>query len=216
VGDAAAVDHWEESAATLDGARMAAWAEPAARYWPRAFECADVVLDMLGDVERTTGGITQACDLGCGPGRMLSAVWTRRPTWGLLGVDWAPSMCHWAWEEAKGPGRRLGTFVFCDDITDLSEHWAAEFDAAWSVAVLQHMTADDQRRTVASVGRILRRGGRAVVQVVEGDGHAPLAHDTTAAELDSMADAAGLVVVDRRRGLVQPGWLWATLERPCG
>lgn len=202
------MSHWDKAAVTLGGARRAAWDEPLDVYDARAAECADVIVRLLGNV-RGEGTWSYMVDLGCGPGRLLVAVRGLRRFWSIAGVDSSPAMVEWARQVIEPPGE-----VYVGDVTALPDEWSGLFHAAWSVAVLQHLDPAGQERAVGEVGRILRRGGRAVLQVVEGRSHdGPLSHDTDAADLRSWAAAAGLAVVGESRGLVQPGWLWVTLER---
>jgi SAM-dependent methyltransferase len=169
--------------------------------------CYQHVVHGLG--EPPTGGMV--VDLGCGPGRLLVPYAVRHPQVEVLGVDVSQRMLDLVPADRpencsvmRGDGRSL------DPLPDRIA------DGVWSVLMFQHIPPEAQCGYIAEVGRVLRPGGRAVVQVIfavasETSGGF-LDHPVRSGPLLQVADQAGLSLVEQVHGAVFGQWSWLTFE----
>jgi SAM-dependent methyltransferase len=110
-------------------------------------------------------------DVGCNWGRWCVAA--ARKGYRPVGVDYNLE----AVLAARRVARRLGaaaTFLVAD-----ARHLPfadASFDVAFSYSVLQHLSREDARRSVADIGRTLKPGGTAFVQLASAFGARSLYH----------------------------------------
>jgi SAM-dependent methyltransferase len=137
-------------------------------------------------------------DLGCGYGALLVAL--RNAGYAnVAGVDISTEQVEAA--------RFLGEFdVTCGDLlTYLSAQSSESFDVIAALDVLEHFTREELLTLVDEVARVLRRGGRFIVHVPNGEAIAPgairygdLTHELafTVASLRQLANAYGLNSVE--------------------
>ncbi len=127
--------------ALMDAAENAMW-------WYRALHARllAALVDVHGDV----------LDAGCGTGGMLAWLRVARPDLGLTGVEWSEPACRRAAAKSGAPIVRGSVNAL--PLTD------AAFDAAIAADLLCHR-AVDPNRALSELRRILRPGGRLVVNM---------------------------------------------------
>ncbi len=117
-------------------------------WWYRALRRR--LLDALADVHGTV------LDAGCGTGGLLARLGIARPDLELVGVEWADEACRRA--AAKSGASLVRGTVNALPFRD------ACFDAAISADVLCHRAVEPER-ALAELGRVLRPGGRLVINM---------------------------------------------------
>jgi ubiquinone/menaquinone biosynthesis C-methylase UbiE len=125
--------------------------DPVVRLTTREAEFRKRLLDQAS----VTGGM-DVLDLGCGTGTLGLMVATREPGAFVTGLDGDPAML----EQARAQATAVGTDVVFDEGFSFDLPYDdASFDRVVSSLFLHHLTADDKRRTLREVGRVLRPGG---------------------------------------------------------
>lgn len=132
-------------------------------------------------------------ELGCGPGYFSIAFRDAMPQGRLVLFDLQPEMLHMA-RERVGPSSTV-TAVAGNAIS--LPFPARTFDVVFIAAVLGEVP--DREACLAEVRRVLRRGGRLVVNEVRGD-----PDYIKAGDLDRLCAGVGLVL--RRRGKGRVRW----------
>jgi SAM-dependent methyltransferase len=104
-------------------------------------------------------------DAGCGVGRWFPAIGPGRS---LVGMDFAPSMVHAA------TANPLGVPVVLGDVRSMPFK-PEEFDAGYTVKVLQCLPAAERPIGIASLFRSVRQGGTVILfeKIQGGDGSRP-------------------------------------------
>ncbi len=117
-------------------------------WWYRALHVR--ILAALGDVR---GAVL---DAGCGTGGLLARLRATRADLGLIGVEWSESACRRAAAKSGTPIARgsANALPFAD----------ASFDAVIAADLLCHRAVDPER-ALAELRRVLRPGGRLVVNM---------------------------------------------------
>ena len=95
-------------------------------------------------------------DAGCGTGGLLGRLRAARPDLALVGLDWAEAACRRAGEKSGAAIVRgsANALPFAD----------ARFDAAIAADILCHRAVDPDR-ALAELARVLRPGGRLIVNM---------------------------------------------------
>jgi SAM-dependent methyltransferase len=160
-------------------------------------------------------------DLGCGPGRLLVPMGRAYPEVAFTGFDSSQAMIHRAWSGCYSPTRKA-------ELTDGRSIPAGNesFDGGWCVLVFQHIDTLTQYGYISEVARVLKPGGRFVVQVdaspTPEHGDAFLSHTTDVDRLADWGVGVGLDTVDVLTGEKawqhgQPGvfeqWAWIYLQK---
>jgi len=144
-------------------------------------------------------------DLGCGTGTLTIMLKQAHPEATIIGLDGDPKVL----EIGRTKARQAGVDITLDEgMADQLPYPDQSFDRVLSSLVLHHLTADNKRRTLQEVVRVLRPGGGLYV-VDFGKPHtswgrllAPVigrleqASDNVAGRLPEMFRQAGLVQVD--------------------
>jgi SAM-dependent methyltransferase len=165
-------------------------------WWYRALH--GRLLDSLSGVQGSL------LDAGCGTGGLLARLREQRPDLSSFGIEWAEVASVRAAAKSAAPIVRgsINALPFA----------ASSFDAAVTVDVLCHAAADPER-ALAEVRRVLRPGGRLVVNMPAYawllSGHDRLVHNVrrcTARQLAGVLREAGFVRVRTRywNGLLLP------------
>jgi SAM-dependent methyltransferase len=167
--------------AAMDAAEAGMW-------WYRALHAR--LLAAVADI----GG--RLLDAGCGTGGLLARLHAARPELDLIGVEWSADACRRAAAKSGAPIVRgsANELPFAD----------ASFDAAIAADLLCHRAVLPDR-TLAELSRVLRPGGRLVVNM-PAYGWLLSAHDQrvhnvrrqTAGELAAMLRSAGFRRVKAR------------------
>lgn len=131
-------------------------------------------------------------ELGCGPGYFSIALRDATPRGRLVLFDLQPEMLRMA-RERVGPTGTVTTVA--GNATSLP-FAAGAFDAVFISAVLGEVP--DRKACLSEVRRVLRPGGRLVVNEVRGD-----PDYIRAGDLDRVCAGVGLVLRRRRRGRVR-------------
>jgi SAM-dependent methyltransferase len=106
------------------------------------------------------GAGAKLLDIGCNWGRWCVAA--SRAGFQAVGID--PSLA--AVQAAYRVSRQLGvTPEFVTGDARVLPFPDASFDVVYSYSVLQHFSKDDVRRTLVEAARVVRRGGRVLVQM---------------------------------------------------
>lgn len=110
-------------------------------------------------------------DIGCNWGRW--SISAARKGYRVVGVD--PSLC--AVMAAKRTARQLGLDIefVCGDARSLSFQ-SEVFDVVYSYSVLQHFSKHDAREAIDQVERVLKEGGRCLIQMAHTIGVRSLYH----------------------------------------
>lgn len=154
-------------------------------WWYRALH--SHLLDSLSGVQGSL------LDAGCGTGGLLACLREQRPDLRSFGVEWADAASIRAAAKSAAPVARgsINALPFA----------ASSFDAAVTVDVLCHAAVDPER-ALAELRRVLRPGGRLVVNMPAYawlmSGHDRLVHNVrrcTARQLAVMLRDAGFVRV---------------------
>ena len=144
-------------------------------------------------------------DLGCGTGTLTIMLKQAHPEATIIGLDGDPKVL----EIGRAKARQAGVDITLDEgMADQLPYPDQSFDRVLSSLVLHHLTADNKRRILQEVVRVLRPGGGLYV-VDFGKPHtawgrllAPVtlrleqASDNVAGRLPEMFRQAGLVQVD--------------------
>ncbi len=93
-------------------------------------------------------------DIGCFAGTFLSML-PREPFSRQLGVDILPRQIRWANETYGSEWREFREIRTLDGLSDLDE----QFDRITLIEVLEHLDANDIRRVLDQVSRLLKPGG---------------------------------------------------------
>lgn len=112
-----------------------------------------------GQASAVIQGAKRVLDLGCGPATQLAQIAELNPGVQFTGVDLSDAMLERA--RTYVSERHLSNVSFRQaDITDLSDHADASFDAVISTVSLHHLpTHDHLRRCMREIRRVLRPTG---------------------------------------------------------
>jgi SAM-dependent methyltransferase len=134
---------WMEPAeyALMDAAEDRMW-------WYRALHRR--LMDALTDVQG------KVLDAGCGTGGLLARLSAGRPDLALTGLEWSPSACRRAAAKSGVP--------IVQGSTNALPFAEAGFDAAIAADLLCHRAVDPDQ-TLAELKRVLRPGGRLIVNM---------------------------------------------------
>ena len=153
-------------------------------------------------------------DLGCGPGRLTLPIAQRWAGTFVMGVDCSPRMVAQARMVAARAGAHNVEFVFCDGrhLPDMGT-----FNAAFCVAVFQHIPPEAVRGYVGQVAERLAPGGAFRFQYVEADDDVPdgfLHYRFHYGDVLGWLGETGLERVRTDWGLLYPEWTWITARKP--
>ena len=169
----------------------------------RTSECIKAILDGVGGLLVPGASILE---LGCGIGRLLSPLAAIYPTVNFVGVDSSEAMIREVMTSvaanvqlAKNDGRTLSGL--------------AEFDAAYSMTMFQHIPREAQFGYLAEVYRTLVPGGPFRLQFVTDAEPGPLSHPVPLDAMIAEAEAVGFDLMDGDQGLIEPSWYWLTLRK---
>ena len=162
----------------------------------------DDCLEAIGwAIDGLTPG-SRVLDLGCGPGRLTIPLAHARPALDFIGLDVrdysqdpAPNV-RWV----LGDGRIIPTSI-------------GRLDAAYSIALLQHLPHDATRNYLIQLALRLCPGGRIVLQHVLGDEDSFLSHQIHEPDLVAMCEDSDLRVVSIVSGILHFQWVWVYAER---
>lgn len=136
-------------------------------------------------------------EIGCGYGRLTTEIAAMYPFAHVTGIDINPKIL---------PANTDRITYLCQDTLDGLDGQ----DAIYSVAVFQHLTAQQKRDYIFDAERTLNPGGILRIQFIEGDRDNPLDRWVHAEEMESWMSAAGLDVAMIDHGLAHPQWTWIT------
>jgi len=191
--------YWDRQADSLAEARFAVWSVDPDDYDATTTKCVDLLRQLL------PFDVRSVMEVGCGIGRLTLPIAEAFPGAEVYGIDFSVRLLEYAHQESYR--RRLTDRVHfvCSPAQGPLPVFALE--AAYSVAVLQHVLRPTALAIIANVAHYLRPGGSLVIQTVydrefEDEGHVPPA---VVAEWFRLA---GLVDVTQERGKIFPDWLW--------
>lgn len=186
---------WDEQARA--DADRAVWSEPG-----------DGVAESLAWIGVLPEG--RVLDLGCGVGRVAIPYAQAHPGSTIVGVDSSVEMLRWA-DARRGECRNvLFRHVGGADLEGLGQ-----FDAAWSMLVLQHLEPCVAAGYVAQLGQLVRPGGVVRLQFVDADltgpgDVGPLSWPHHRELVCSWLRSARFDVSDVAVGGMRPTWTWVT------
>lgn len=162
-------------------------------------------------------------DLGCGLGRLTipMALHAVSSDMEFVGVDSSPAMVEKARLVAlvalASPTPPMTTRVLSFDVCHgrTLPYDDASFDGVWSVLLFQHIPPYAQGQYVREVARVLRPGGRFLVQIDADDRtHGEFLHwHTSIEDMEREASKVGLRLVKGEEDDSYPTWCWLTFEK---
>ena len=145
-------------------------------------------------------------DLGCGIGRLSTAILNELPAVAVEGYDTSRSMLEAA-SDASGP---RFTWLF----GDLSSVARDPYDGAWCVLVFQHLLEEPIRQILRDVYAVLQPGGRFVTQwMIDVDQAAPAESDVLLLLEEEGFQTLHCEDDTDVTGLSFGNWLWVTSEK---
>lgn len=151
----------------------------------------------------------QILDLGCGVGRLADPIARAHPESDITGVDVSPSMILIAKDRQE-----WARLHFClndgRELPFVDNH----FDCVYSVLMFQHIDDETKRGYINEAYRVLRPGGKFVVQFVLGEHHGPFDHNTTFEDMSSWAIEAGFRGGEMLLGIGHELWGWIDVRKP--
>lgn len=166
-----------------------------------ADECLDVI---TGEISAHVDiGIARIVEVGCGVGRLAGPLSERYPDATVVGTDISARFL-----DAAAPGP---TYLLTDHLDGIDEIIGC--DAVYSVAMLQHIDNQRKRAYVEQIGRVLRPGGVAVLQVVEGVHASRCMYDVPLVDMIAWCEASELRVERVQRDVLFDRWAWITAVR---
>lgn len=187
---------WNQAA--IEDSKTAVWGEADCDWDLKADEQAELIVDWLG----CTGEDLRIVDFGCGIGRLSWRV-AERLNASVVGVDISDEMLKQAKQHDKVK------YVLSNGKT-----WDIEsdsIDGVYSMLVIQHLDPRTVAANVCEIRRVLKPGGRFLVQYVRGTNISQHMYDYTDDEMIDIAETVGLTVDfvwQHRNGLVYPEWSW--------
>ena len=136
-------------------------------------------------------------EIGCGFGRLTSEMQQRFPKTEVTGLDINERILL---EAIPGP------FYICDD----NLQYAQRQDAIYSVAVFQHLPAEEKRAYIDQAAKVLNPQGVLRVQFIEGARDNFCDHWESAGTMVDWCLNAGFATARVQHGLVHPQWSWLT------
>lgn len=98
-------------------------------------------------------------------------------------------------------------------LTVMAEWLDVTFDAAYTVAVLQHLQYGQQQNLIRHTAGHLRKGARFICQTVKGDTDSPGSHHVPYSRLTGWLTDVGLRPSDVWFDAVRSGWMWILSEK---
>lgn len=185
------MSYWNATAQDAASARRAAWGGE--DYEASAVASADVI-------ERLLPFHSPVVELGCGTGRVAEELARRWPSHKFVGVDSSTEMLRFAhYSEVTymlGDGRTLPL--------DMA-------GSIYSHLVFQHLDQSVVEGYFREFARVLRPGGRWLVQFVQGTHRDGLDHRYSVDEMATLAASAGLRVASAESA-IYPEWVWMAGE----
>lgn len=143
-------------------------------------------------------------EIGCGMGRLQTVMMDAG--YPVIGIDVNPL--------AIGACKRAGLNAHITEGNGRLRGYVADrCGDAYSVTVFQHLPEETQRAYLAELARVLRPGGRVVIQHVHGTEVGPQSRQVETHEWDGWCAEAGLELVSISLGLGHTDWLWFTMEK---
>lgn len=149
-------------------------------------------------------------DLGCGYGRLSFPVANRMGY--VIGVDISPLMLQRA-NSIKTPEDNV-VFRLTDGKVLPP---MMPVDAAFSVAMFQHVDDETMAGYIRQVAKCLRPMSRFRFQFVDGPTaqHGPLTYDRPTGDVIDWCEKVGLHVSNMQFDLIHDRWTWVTVEKPA-
>jgi len=147
-------------------------------------------------------------DLGCGIGRMAFPMATLRPEAKVIGLDISEAML----ELARKPFLPENLTLVKGDGVHLPED--CPLDAAYSVAVMQHLPAEVVKGYLQQMARKLVSGGVFVFQFVRGDYQFFLSQAIPIDTMRQWVTEAGLNIAETNIDYPYENWVWMVVRKP--
>lgn len=152
--------HWNEAASgNPDRMRALVGGDPSLDVWGDVYDLVDDV-EVALDVH--SGGTY--VEVGCGPGRLLGPLSLRNPQARWFGLDVAGALL-----QLLPIRRNIGVLTGDGRTIPLDD---ASVDGAFCVTVFQHLQVTAVAGYLAELGRVVRPGGKILVQYVRDDDQA--------------------------------------------
>lgn len=164
----------------------------------------DFLPNIIPELEPAVHVGSNVLDFGCGIGRLTIPVAKHFADANLVGVDINQSFLEKAIDAAAIAfvTERCYFMPFLD--TNI------KVDAAFSVAVFQHLPNDRKQDYINQIAQALNRGGIFRFQYVEGDSDTFLTHDAHFKDVSNWCEDAGIEVQSVEHDLIKPRWSWVT------
>lgn len=175
----------------------------------------DCLAEIIFDLAPAMGPGARVLDLGCGTGRLLLPLAKLYPGMVFYGVDISTAMLRIVRTNATARHLENVRLSFVD-----GRHLPAPLidtsyvDAAYSMGVFQHLSAETCAGYVREVARLLRPGGVFRFQDVIGEADGFLSHHTNEAEMTGWCEDPGLEVTGNEPSRLHWEWRWMTAKKP--
>lgn len=173
-------------------------------------DCLRVILPTIHDSITPRGvDLPVVLDLGCGYGRLTFPITQREACW-VIGVDVSPRMIECA-NYIKQSTDPVNFFLGDGRILPTTP----TLDAAFSIAMFQHVDDVTMRGYILQVADRLRPTALFKFQFVEGptEQHGPLTYDRPLEAVAQWCKDAGLVLINYERDLLHKRWTWLTVGK---
>jgi ubiquinone/menaquinone biosynthesis C-methylase UbiE len=178
-------------------------------YWDKAAEDPQVATKYIADVdlEECLEAIVKSLlvgsilEIGCGIGRLTTAIAERSPACQLHGIDISSKMLDLAPKSSVKYKSSDGRSIPYPD---------ESFESVYSMLVFQHIDDAAMLGYIKEAYRVLKDNGVFRFQFVEGDHNGFVDHNHQLTEVRHWLQDAGFAIATIDKGLVHPQWTWIT------
>lgn len=189
--------HWDDEYRSKG--RAAVWSEP--DYEASIELSIAAIKDGEFGMFLDSGDGMTVLEIGCGIGRVTTAMAARHPSFAFYGQDISPAMI-----EAAIDNSTVQNIAWWMHDTELP----SDVDAVYSMLVFQHLDGATVRNYFHRISKALRPAGMFRFQFVEGDYHGDHDHRYAIDDVrDSLRDA-GFALTSITSGLMHDEWVWVT------
>jgi len=178
-------------------------------YWDKAAQDPNVSHKYIADVELVdcldaivnSLIATSILEIGCGIGRLTTAIAEGAPACQLHGIDISEKMLQLAPESSV-------KYKLCNGHT--IPYPAESFESVYSMLTFQHIDDENMKEYIAETYRVLKDNGVFRFQYVEGEHNGFVDHNHNENDVTNWLKNAGFEIASVDKGLIHPQWTWVT------